>query len=1603
MREPIAWLRDLVTGLADAFWALVALLFDTIGDASALSTALLATLLIASALGLAHLSQRRLVRRIRCDPSRRLRWAEHELWFFLPAWLFLPFVLLARAVAMLWRWLVGFVRRRGRRDETEKPQESPDPPYLAASLGPSYLFAGLVTTALYLVARLAEPLLAARLGLAAGTPAWEHLLIGHRPELAPHLPLARTSPFLAAFASLLLWLTVWGLTARLVRLFNWRHLGGDLLVHRDRPSVLPSWRDWAAVPRLWAPATPYRAWAGTLAAVALPLLVWGWFSLGDLPYRSGVGHLTVAWTLWLAWATHLTLSGDERTGERKPDSPGETTTVEPGWPEVAADLAARLQLAVPEPLRPQRRTGGLRWTDQPVTDDPYLSPLLAELIPEHEGRRRLTDMQRTELHRLSRLGHVFTRPAPVRGELALGERETTEELDVRERNRIVLAPEGIGKTTLGLLAAANHALVHTRASLLITRDEATARELHERIEQLLDPSSLRWNLRLRLAGSDLVDDFTRGIVPDLVITSLRHLTLRLLNETDTYAPLLHRLGLIVVDDVESYAGTVETHARLAFHRLRLTARKLLGVEQFGQQGEKLAPLVLALGGESMHKMPVWIESLIGIDAEVERYAPAEADGRHQQFFLLSDFRASTGERLVPSELVASCERLGVAWHYRPASDGRRHLGRMALQLPEDTRGHVSDPCRAAVVLVEGAWSEVRRELDRLSLAGSRHPATPCAILGCIDPDEEMSFRQHDDRLSLAAEITTLPRPVVRPATGRTVGSHLASDLTQSWTEVADVLDTFGNASALKLRQLADEGLLLTERRIDVDPERNEYVEKVYVRALANAVADPEAGDPRAPLPPRVSEVELASRHALEVIDRTDMDRIDRVDADSAGLAYYPGRVFADARGRFIVVHHASEETGDRDDHVADSEREAPAGSILVEPLLGDDVSTPRRRVLVERVLLSGETGSRHAADPSITGHAFYGPDPVRIGEQPIAVELALVELRSRHHATYLLGPTFCEVRQRRLFTGDGVDELRETRLTTVALRLYPNPRPQSDGDEDDVPRLTVRQARLVTAAMRAVLPSMYRGARDELAVALNLHDDRPDPEHVLTPEECILLFDLHSLGNGIARAIHRDGVELLLRLTRMHLERVLYHDRLVALHDHWSDGSGERGLYADWPAEEPAMAEGDEATGGGPTPADLTRRRRQHEESLRHQALEWLDSRLRPEGDAAAFSGSLGRHERDAERGEGDVIDIGRCWYSGGSSVSDLAWAKHRWRLPDGDEVMLDVAFDRTLLGTARHLTADADPPPHGVELHLLHLADPAFALNDGRVWGAPRAVWRVEGEKDQPHSSQPELDGEPTRTLHERIASVAGHDHPLLGPLARKLRRYASLHAANRQAWGGDDRYHLATYVASFVQGIPTVPWTGDEAPKLRSALIVLLERRGNPLEKALLSCLLLEACGIPASLMVSLGERRALAAAALFEPIDARPSTVAVHRDEEGRFASAESSTGNEERYVRGLQAAREMWQHVESWADSIQLSAPPRFWCELPMPRPDGDDESPIDESSIRLYLPVETAALRWPGQAVQHEPESWLCLPLVSVLHHLDEHPLQSAENDEGSPR
>lgn len=1102
-----------------------------------------------------------------------------EAKYSLPGYLFRG----TRFLAMLPAHIVAKIAEAFSSDDDEDDEEEEEPPpVLVPSLGPSLLWAALITAGLAVLGLVADPLIRWRLDLPAHFPTWQYLLFGHRPELGPYLPL-ETHPYLGAVVVGTFWVFVWSTIARFVRLWHYDDMGTNLIDQIDDQSVLSSWRTHFGVTDLAGRNESFDTWAKWLPLVALPLLGVAFFSLGGDPYRVGLTAFAVAAVAWVSWSLHLRMEGVHRPEKppEKPDSEEPSEAVAAGWEEVLADLRRVHGVEPPDPAQPVRDVEPLAFSEHDVADDRLISPLLVELLPEP---KRLTAMQHDVLTSLSRQSYVHLDPPGDIRSLELGEHAGVDESMMRHRNQIVIASEGAGKTTLGVLAAFNTALIHADGSLVVVRDDATADRLVERMRTTVRPSTLRWNLRVRRVGGDMVEDLAAGIIPDVLVCTVDDLVTTLLDDVETYRPVLENLGLVVVDDLETICGPVEVHTQLAFRRLELRLRQLRDVDEIG---EEQAPIFLLLASETMDALPAWARSLCGIDAVPRRFesqsstqrrerarrarslvdsgGSTDKKGRHREddvytgegrkrrqvVYDLDDFTTGGDEPLSILELVEACEALAVPWHFRPAGDDRRLLGRSVLPLRNEPQSHVDDPLDAAVVVVEGHATAVQREIDRLGRAGARFSSRftperdvdegdredrdeeslpddaepeevePIALVKVVDSDERTALAGIDGGSALGDLVASLPRPFLRPPSGYLTRRHLTGELVQHWTEIADLLEVFGNEIASLLRDLVAEKAVLAEERTELESGQSDYEQHVWLRGLKTELLGDDADDEGALLPPPVENVEVASRDHVAVRERSTLVELMRVDAESARHRFYPGRIFETSRGRHVVVEYADEQSADAEGY--------EVGDIVAEPFLGTEVTSPRRRVRIDLIVEGGES---------------LAPEPVYFGRAPVGVGLYAVRCRVEHRATFRLHRRTGEIHQR-IYRPE--TERTEAVLRTVALGIHPNIEPEESGAAE----LTLGAARLIAAALRAIVPLLYRGADKAIGVGLHVEDGGVDNGVVLASTDGVFIYDLHGGANGACRAIERDGVDALLKLSRHLLVELEDHRRLVAMYDEW--------------------------------------------------------------------------------------------------------------------------------------------------------------------------------------------------------------------------------------------------------------------------------------------------------------------------------------------------------------------------------------------------------------------------------------------------------------------
>lgn len=1441
--------------------------------------------------------------------------------------------------------------------ESERPVAEASAPapklrgVLVVTHGPAYLSSAGWMVAALLLSRLAEPLLGTALGLSDFSFTWSYLLLGWHPAAHALVPL-NARPGLALVLSAIGWGTAWWCTARVVRIGRGAWL--NRFDSRSSPESLPEWPRWGGSLSLYEPAKSFQRWAWPALGGSALLLVIGLSATNASVYRIDASFVVVGALVVLSQFLNLWLRGFYLPVEEEPKKDESVPSVEAkGWEDVVADLGTRLQAekppeqAIPVPIQP------LLLKDGQPAEDGLVSAMVLELLPEVDGKRRLTEAQEHVLRAIS------AQASQCSGKSVAGCDEQGLKLSGAQRarttdemaSRIVVGPEGVGRTMLTWLAACNHVVSHTRAVLVIARDDDAADRWRAGLDELLQPSTLRWTVRVRRAGVELREDLARRVLPDVLVCSLKELVGDLLLGDHRSHDFLRQVGLLVLDDVDAFVGPVEVHAHFAMQRLHTRLRQLQGIEVTRRNAS--VP-VLATLGDSMHEPGTWAQALLGTEVSIDQpvsdadelyfqeaarelaHGKSEAPevgadeapekkqlreriekarkGPHQLRFRIADMAAKTGRRITVADVVASCERLSVPWAYRTAGDGRRHIGRSVLRLQSEPRCYVDDVEKAAVVFLDGEWSAVRREMRRIPRAGSqfsrhRYPGgkmpsarelerleEPIALISLADPDVDMAFTENDRTSKLSPRLDELPYPLVRVAVGDVARAHLGADLVSGWLEVGDVVRVYDVEGVNALKGLAARNMLLTEVRRVLARHADAYEDTLLVHATAEAVRDPLKIDIECDavrLPPPVESVETSLVPCVVVRDRVANRDLRLVDKASAPFRYYKGRRFQESFGRFVVAALRTSQAGE--------------GMIEVEPVLDDSISSPRRVVTCEVPLALVERNDYAVRFA-----------PLALGKTAIAVRVAPTTVRLRHLATLQLGPELGELRRRELAAdwrlgdsdeGVGRSERRaaEAVLETEALWIQV----AIDDERKGEAPLNLSAARLIAAVMRAVLPVYYRGGEEALGVALHVGSKLADDDE-LAATDAFVFYDLDAVRNGAAQALRRDGVETLLRLSRLMIERVLYQDRLLARYD-------------EWPVEEELLQI---------RPPRTTDERMGEEQSRRHRALQWLDDVLAPEGGSSSIT-TIGDYTVDAEGGEGDFFDRGRVWYSADGTVTNLVWTRHRWRDENEAELGLDIGLDRRTAASARAMTENDELLAEYRALLEQHAADPANALPDGRVHGMPMAAFSGEAKPTDPQSVAQ------WQGYFKLAYAVASYDCNAVAPLAGTLARLAGT-TPDAASLDLATRHRLATALARFVQGIRyAVP--DKLRGQLRPPVSTLVYRVGDCDSRSVLLALMLRHCGMDSGLFVSGAESHAICAAAV-------PESIAADSD------------------PAAIQAA------VAAWAESVGIEMP-RVWAAQP--------ESTEPGAPLVLYVPIECTGYFKVGHVPIKEPASWVFLPFSAV--------------------
>ena len=189
-------IKAFVQMAVDKFWALLAVLFDATRHLGLLGSAGIIVVVAGIMVAAAFRMQKRHNGELKDHPEQSVSVWWQELRYSLPYLIFyiitLP-VRIARAIGSAIGKVVSAIFSSADSEPSEKDdkQEKKEVSVVAATLGPSYFMASLITAAIYAIGRITEPLLVFQLDLTSGMPAWQYLILGGRPEMEWYIPLSR--------------------------------------------------------------------------------------------------------------------------------------------------------------------------------------------------------------------------------------------------------------------------------------------------------------------------------------------------------------------------------------------------------------------------------------------------------------------------------------------------------------------------------------------------------------------------------------------------------------------------------------------------------------------------------------------------------------------------------------------------------------------------------------------------------------------------------------------------------------------------------------------------------------------------------------------------------------------------------------------------------------------------------------------------------------------------------------------------------------------------------------------------------------------------------------------------------------------------------------------------------------------------------------------------------------------------------------------------------------------------------------------------------------------------------------------------------------------
>ena len=314
--------------------------------------------------------------------------------------------------------------------------------------------------------------------------------------------------------------------------------------------------------------------------------------------------------------------------------------------------------------------------------------------------------------------------------------------------------------------------------------------------------------------------------------------------------------------------------------------------------------------------------------------------------------------------------------------------------------------------------------------------------------------------------------------------------------------------------LQSSNMLMLEGRKDINQMNGDYIQQAFVRANRLALPNNKESRTVAILPLPISQMEIASEDSVELFDGTASRKLKTLDANTALISHYLGRVISDSRGRYIVQSYSFSAEQESSNQRFESTR-APTKAlkkIVVEPILDDYISSPRRQFIFDRKELPKEKDF----------------EPRLFGSKPLGVHLQLYKRQRKskviekgcwvYHkpvATLLLDSKTHQILERRILKPEDLRH-QDKPLITDAVWLSP-----VYSIKEDLPTASLNFGglRVLRACLKVLLPNFYRGA--EQAFELGIHWNReaevlPQREDELTRKDALVIFDLQAQGSGCA-------------------------------------------------------------------------------------------------------------------------------------------------------------------------------------------------------------------------------------------------------------------------------------------------------------------------------------------------------------------------------------------------------------------------------------------------------------------------------------------------------